>query len=220
MTDHAQIMTDKTLAQFCGRPNLEALVRVLGGRLNVIEQVISDLQEKRWIETAETVQLDGCGAIVDQSRLISKAIGVPFFGFRSQTMARGFGRARFRGRYESHLSTAKLGDPAYRKVIKSKVAKNISFGTTEETIASYINIFNADRVIISETGNATMTVDIARKLTEKDLVLIQALDLFVKPGGVGVSLRSYYELGSTFGFRNQGLKGFGSGVFAKRFKEV
>ena len=217
MTDHAQVMVDKLLAQFGSSPNLEALVRVLGGRLNVLEQVIFDLQEKRWIDTAEAVQLDGCGAIVAQPRLVSKAISLPFFGFIDQPAARGFGKARFRKRLESHLSTATLADPEYRKMIKAKVAKNISWGTTEETIASYQHIFDAPKVVITEMGNAKMRVGIARELTEGERIFAQALDLFVRPGGVGVDLRTHSDSSSTFGFRDQGLRGFGVGRFAESF---
>ncbi|WP_027936768.1 DUF2612 domain-containing protein [Anaeroarcus burkinensis] len=217
MTDHAQLMVDKLLAQFGSSPKLESLVRVLGNRLNVLEKTIAALQEKRWIDTAEAVQLDGCGAIVAQSRLVSKAIALPFFGFIDQPAARGFGKARFRGRLESHLSTATLADPEYRKMIKAKVAKNISWGTTEETIASYQHIFDAPKVVITEMGNAKLRVGIARELTEGERIFAQALDLFVCPGGVGVDLRTSFDSRRTFGFRDQGLQGFDVGKFAESF---
>lgn len=217
MTDHAQVMADKLLAQFGNSPNLEALVRVLGGRLNVLERVIADLQEKRWIETAEGVQLDGCGEIVAQPRSISSAIAIPFFGFRGQPAIRGFGKARFRRRYEPYLSSTKLQDPEYRKLIKAKVAKNISWGTTEETIASYQQIFNAPQVILTEVGNAKIRIGIARELTEGERIFAQALNLFVRPGGVGSEVRSYFTTSETFGFRDQGFQGFDAGKFAETF---
>ena len=217
MTNHAQEMVDRLLAQFGNSPNFESLVRVLGKRYNVIEQVISDLQEKRWIDTAETVQLDGCGVIVGQARLVEQAIALPFFGFADQAAARGFGKARFRERLESHLSTATLADPEYRKIIKAKVSKNISWGTTEETIASYQQIFDANKVVITEMGNAKIRVGVARELTEGERILSQALNLFVRPGGVGINLRTHFDINNTFGFRDQGLQGFDSGKFAESF---
>lgn len=217
MTDHAQAMIDRLLAQFDGSKNLEAVIRVLGNRLNVLEQVFADLQEKRWIDTSEGVQLDGCGVIVDQSRLINKAIALPFFGFQGQPAARGFGKARFRRRLESHLTTAKLADPEYRKMIKAKVAKNISLGTSEEVIASFATIFNAEKIVITELDNAKIRVGIARELTEAERVFAQAVNLFVKPGGVGIELKTHFDPGKTFGFKDQGLQGFGKGKFANTF---
>ncbi len=217
MTDHAQVMVDRLLAQFGSSPNLEALVRVLGERFNVLERVIADLQEKRWIETAEGVQLDGCGEIVAQPRTISSAIAIPFFGFYGQPAIRGFGKARFRRRYEHYLSSASLQDPEYRKLIKAKVAKNISWGTTEETISSFQQIFEAPKVVLTETGNAKMRVGIARELSEGERVFVQALDLFVRPGGVGVDIRSHFSENGTFGFRDQGFQGFDTGKFAEKF---
>lgn len=217
MSDATQLMVDRLLTQFSGKNKLENLVRAMGRRIDVIEQALADLQDKRWIDTAEGAQLDGCGAIVDQSRMISEAIALPFFGFRSQPAARGFGRARFRGRLESHLSTATLADPEYRKLIKAKVAKNISWGTTEETIASYQQIFDAPKVVLTELDNAKIRIGIARELSEGERVLAKALNLFVKPGGVGVDLKVHYNPLKTFGFKNQGLAGFGKGSFAKTF---
>lgn len=217
MSDHAQEMIDRLLAQFSSSPKLEALVRVLGERLNAVEAALNDLQEMRWIDTAEQVQLDGCGTIVDQSRLVGQAIALPFFGFSDQAAARGFGKAHFRGRLESHLSTATLADPEYRKTIKAKVSKNISWGTTEETIASYQQIFDAPKVVITEMGNAKIRVGVARELTEGERILAKALDLFVRPGGVGIDLRTHFDASGTFGFRDQGLHGFGLGKFAESF---
>lgn len=217
MTDHAQAMLNRLLVQFAGSKNLEAIICVLGNRLNKLEQVFAELQDKRWIDTAEGVQLDGCGVIVDQSRLIDKAIALPFFGFKDQPAARGFGKARFRTRLESHLTTAKLADPEYCKMIKAKVAKNISLGTSEEVIASFATIFDAQKVVLTELDNAKIRVGIARELTEAEKIFAQAVNLFVKPGGIGIELKTHFNPDATFGFKDQGLQGFGVGKFANTF---
>ncbi len=218
MIDHAEVMVSRLLAQFDGRRVIEAIVRALGEELNECETVLADLQTKRWIDTAEAVQLDGCGVIVDQSRLIDKAIAIPFFGFADQVGATGFNKARFRRRLESHLSSATLGDPEYRKFIKAKVVKNTSKGTTEEVITSFRMIFDASRVIITEmTGGPKIRVGIARKLSETEKTLAQATKLFVKPGGVQIELREHFDPDKTFGFRDQGYQGFGVGRFADQF---
>lgn len=217
MTDHAQEMVNRLLAQFEGRHNLTAVVQVLGNRLNRLNQVFVDLQEKRWIDTSEGAQLDGCGVIVDQARLVSKAIALPFFGFRDQPAARGFGKARFRRKNESYLSSANLADPEYQKMIKAKIAKNNASGLTEEIIQSFQMIFSSPRVILTELDNAKIRVGIAREMTESERIFAEAVNLFVKPGGVGIELKAYFNPENTFGFRDQGFKGFGVGRFAKRF---
>lgn len=217
LIDHAEIMLSHMFAQFENKPLFEGVMRVLGNRLNTLHHVFDDLQNKRWIDTSEGVQLDGCGVIVDQPRLISKAIALPFFGFQDQPSARGFGIARFRRKNESHLSSAKLADPEYQKMIKAKIAKNVSDGTTEEVIQSYQNIFAAPKVIITELENAKIRVGIARELTEAEIAFAHAANLFVKPGGIGIQLKAHFNPENTFGFRDQGLKGFGVGRFTKTF---
>lgn len=215
--DHGQEMLDRLLAQFEGKPRMEGLVRVLGNRLNKCEAVLIDMQEKRSIDTALGVQLDGCGVIVDQARLIDKAIALPFFGFRGQPNGRGFGKARFRQQGESARSSATLGDAEFRKIIKAKIAKNVSWGNAEEVISSFQAIFKAPRVIVSETGSATIRVGICRELNEAERILAQAMNLFVKPGGIGIQVKAHFNPASTFGFQEQGLQGFGAGKFAKNF---
>lgn len=218
MTDHAQEMLDRLLAQFDGKPRFEALIRVLGRRLNKLEQVFSALQEKRWIDTSEGAQLDGCGVIVDQSRFVRAAIAIPFFGFIHQPSTRGFSKARFLRRNEPYVSSAKLADPEYGTLIKAKIAKNTSLGTSEEVISSFQNIFNAPKVILTETGNAKVRIGIARNLLEGEILFAQAINLFVKPAGIGIALKSHFEHGKTFGFKSQGLQGFGVGKLAKTFE--
>jgi len=142
------------LSQFDGKENLTKLVTIMGDRFNVLEQVFADLRDSRWIETAEGTQLDGCGEIVAQDRLISYAIALPFFGFESQSSGRGFGKARMRHSGETYLSSAKLGDVEYRKMLKAKVFKNTSTGTAEEVITSLANIFGAAKIVITEIGGA------------------------------------------------------------------
>ncbi|MBP2638682.1 MAG: hypothetical protein H6Q72_4589 [Firmicutes bacterium] len=217
MTDHAQEMLDRLVSQFADKPYLKALITVLGDRLTALEQVFTDLKENRWLDTSEGEQLDGCGEIVDQDRLIDKAIALPFFGFESQTSGRGFGKARIRKKSESYLSSATLADAEYLKMIKAKIAKNTSQGTTEETIQSFSTVFDDAKIVITEHGNATMRVGVGRELTEAEQIFAAGVDLFVRPGGVQINIKNYFDPDTVFGFENQGYKGFGVGKFTTIF---
>lgn len=217
MTDHAQAMLDRMLSQFDGKENLTKLVTIMGNRFNVLEQVFADLRDSRWIETAEGTQLDGCGEIVAQDRLISYAIALPFFGFESQSSGRGFGKARMRHSGETYLSSAKLGDAEYRKMLKAKVFKNTSTGTAEEVITSIANIFGAAKIVITEIGGAKIRIGVGRDLTEAEITFNEAVNLMVKSGGIGIYLKSHFDPENVFGFKSQGYSGFGVGKFANTF---
>ena len=209
-------MINRLLAQFDGKKRLEGLVEVLGDSLNALENTLDDLENKRWLDKAEGVQLDGLGQIVGQSRIIPKSILLPFFGFANQPSGRGFGIARFRHINESSSTTSTLGDESYRMIIAAKIVKNTTVCTPEQIIAACAFIYGSDVVIYHETGNAKIRISIGKELTEEQKALSEALDLLPKPGGVGIEVKSTFS-GNVFGFKHQGFKGFGQGAFAKVF---
>lgn len=208
-------MQEHLIMQFKDKPNLSALLSAIGGELDALLQVFDDLEQRRWIDTGEGVQLDGIGTIVDQGRIIPKAIPVPFFAFVDQPNALAFGIGRFRDSGEAWLSSAKLNDPEYRLMLWAKVAKNTSIGTTEDTIQSLKFVFKAPIVYIFEVGNAKFVVGIGRSLTAAEVVMAKALDLTVRAGGVGILWQTHFNYDSYFGFYGQrNAKGFDIGAFA------
>ena len=76
-------------------------------------------------------------------------------------------------------------------------------------------VFNAPSVALVERGNAKISLAIGRELSDNDIVLGRALNLFIKAGGVGLEWKSQYDYDSYFGFLGQpNAKGFGDGKFS------
>lgn len=215
MTDRAASMAGHLIGQFSGKPVFAAFLAAIGGELDELDQALADLRDKRWIDTGEGVQLDGIGELVNQSRQVADAVTIPFFAFEGQTNAQGFEVGRFRDDWEGWLTSVNLGDPEYRMVLRAKIRKDTSPGTTEDTIASLRFIFDADRVVIRDCGNAKMAAAIGRRLNENELSVARALDLFVRAGGVGIVDASHFDADNYFGFYGQkDAKGFETGTFA------
>lgn len=216
--DYGHSMIDRLLMQFSNSQNFHALLNAVGAEFNLLFQAFDDLKNKRWIDTAEGVQLDGCGQIVQQDRRISQAIVIPFFGFDDQPGTTGFEQARIRNDRETYLSTATLADEEYRQMLWAKVAKNTTDGTAEDTIQSLRKLYNA-KIILAESGNATITIAIGKQLSESEIILANALNLLIVPGGVAISAKEYFIDGQTFGFedQNQGYLGFDQGILAVEF---
>ena len=81
------------------------------------------------------------------------------------------------------------------------------------TIESLKFIFNAPFVIIEEKGNAKFDIGIGRELSDNDITLARAINLFIKAGGVGVDLK-YQIPQKYFGFRGEpNAYGFEEGSF-------
>jgi hypothetical protein len=110
--------------------------------------------------------------------------------------------------------TSILDDEVYRPVLWHKIGKNTTTGTTESTIESVKFVYNAPFVTITELGDAKIGIGIGRELSDNDVVLARALDLFVRAGGVGLNFVSEIP-DNFFGFVDQtGAKGFEVGVFS------
>lgn len=215
MTDRAASMAGHLIGQFSGKPVFAAFLAAIGGELDELDQALADLRDKRWIDTGDGVQLDGIGELVNQSRQVADAVTIPFFAFEGQPNAQGFEVGRFRDNWEGWLTSVNLGDPEYRMVLRAKIRKDTSPGTTEDTIASLRFIFDADRVVIRDCGNAKMAAAIGRRLNENELSVARALDLFVRAGGVGIVDASHFDADNYFGFYGQkDAKGFETGTFA------
>lgn len=215
MSDHTESMKKHLLGQFTGKPVFEAFLTAIGGELNELEQMFTDLRDKRWIDTAEGAQLDGIGEIVNQNRQVPDAVTIPFFGFDGQPNALGFEEGRFRDSWEGWLTSVNLNDPEYRIVLRAKIRKDTSPATAEDTISSLRFIFSADRVVIRDAGNAKFNAAIGRRLNENEQSVARALDLFVRAGGVGLLQASHFDAANYFGFYGQkDAKGFEVGTFA------
>lgn len=220
-SNRTESMEKHLIGQFQGKQILHAIIESLGEELDELEQAFSDLRDKRWIDTAEGAQLDGIGTIVNQPRQIADAIQIAFFGFQEQDNALGFEQGRFRDHWETWLQSVNLSDPEYRKILWLKVFKDVSSGTAEDTIVSTRRIFDAPYVVLSEIGNAKISVGIGKVLDVNDLSIARAVDLIVRAGGVGVQGMSMFDYENYFGFLGQpNAKEFETGSFADEISVI
>ena len=211
----SESMISHLLMQFSQAVNMHIFLDALGQELDELTQALEDLQNKRWIDTGSGVQLDNIGVLIDRSREIAGSIQLEFFAFYDQPNALPFNVGRFRDTPSvEYLATSILDDETYRPVLWHKVAKDTTTGTTESTIESVKFIYDAPYVTLTELGNAKIGIGIGRELSDNDIILARALDLFIRAGGVGLDFVSEIPE-DYFGFVDQqGAKGFEVGVFS------
>lgn len=210
----AERMINHLIMQFSKSTNMRAFLVALGEELDELATALDDLQNNRWIDTGSGVQLDNIGVLIDRSRQVAGAIQLEFFGFYDQPNIQTFGIGRFRDTTSvAYTVSSVLDDESYRPVLWHKVSKDTTDGTTESTIESLKFIFNAPFVIIEEKGNAKFDIGIGRELSDNDITLARAINLFIKAGGVGVDLK-YQIPQKFFGFRGEpNAYGFEEGSF-------
>ena len=209
----AESMISHLLMQFSKSVNMQIFLNALGAELDELTKALDDLKNKRWIDTGAGVQLDNIGVLIDRSRRIEGAIQLEFFAFFDQPNALPFDVGRFRDTPAvPYTATSILDDETYRPVLWHKVSKDTTKGTAESTIESVKFIYNAPFVTLTELGNAKIGIGIGRKLTDNDIVLARALDLFIRAGGVGLDFVEEIP-DPFFGFLGQGnVQGFDVGI--------
>lgn len=68
MLDYKSIAVSRLTGQFANSPKLNAIMEAIVAPLAILENDADDLNTKRWIDSAEGAQLDGCGYIVGEQR--------------------------------------------------------------------------------------------------------------------------------------------------------
>lgn len=209
----AESMISHLLMQFSKSVNMQIFLNALGAELDELTTALEDLQNKRWIDTGSGVQLDNIGVLIDRNRQIAGSIQLEFFAFYDQPNALPFNVGRFRDTPAvPYTATSVLDDETYRPVLWHKVSKDTTKGTAESTIESVKFIYQAPFVTLTELGNAKIGIGIGGELTDNDIVLARALDLFIRAGGVGLDFVEEIP-DPFFGFLGQGnVQGFDVGI--------
>jgi hypothetical protein len=202
------------LIQFEGKPYVKEVVTAIFEPLDMLAKAYEDLRTKRGVETAEGKQLDGVGEIVGVSREIPQGVYLSYFGFREQPAGRGFGQARMRRAGDPIAYSAYAPDSEFRQMIKAKIRLNNSFGSSEDIIAATREIFMAPAARVKDMGNATAQLWIGRPAAPDKTPYAFYSKLIPRAAGVRL-IPIFFSAENAFGFREQGLKGFGVGIMAR-----
>lgn len=224
--DYLDIARGRVTQQFKDKPNFDKLLRTWLKDPEDLQNTLSDIDDMKFIDKAEGVQLDNIGAIVGQPRLLVDADLIAFFGFQGKSISRSYGSlddpsegGRWKGLEEETTGNIELSDKEYRLFIKAKIIRNRADATTESVIESIKFLFQASKVHLLEGESpACYRVAIGSKLSqqEKNLVKYSYQDgvertLLVKPAGVCFKNFSEFDPDNFFGFEGVvGAKGFGN----------
>lgn len=192
--DHEQLAISRLATQFKESTNLIAYITALLKEANTLEAVFCSIIEDRTISNATGATLDIIGEIVGQPRELVDATLFSYFGFAPNLVAESFGTVtdpgvggRFRELNEPSSGVRVLTDTEYRLFILNKITTNYTIPTPENVISILKMVLNNPMVTITETGNASYTVEFDRVLTLNEKALLLQTDLIPKPAGVKVT---------------------------------
>lgn len=205
--NHKELAISRLATQFRESTNLISYIRALLIEADTLEQVFCDLLEKRWIDTAEGIQLDILGAIVGQTREFIDAEIFDYFGFDDNIQAQSFGSiedasigGRFRFISEVTTGIRQLSDDEYRLFIRARISRNTTSSTPEDIIAQIRYIFNSPLVLLVD-GDTFYEVSIGRKLSLNEKSILSDTDIIPKTAGVGVGYVTEFDTSDFFGFQ-------------------
>lgn len=205
--DHKELAVSRLATQFRESTNLIAYIKALLIETDTLEQVFCDLLEKRWIDTAEGVQLDILGAIVGQSREFVDAEIFDYFGFADNPQAQSFGTlidtgigGRFRIIGEAITGIRQLTDDEYRKFIRARITRNSTKSTPEDIIAQLRFIFESPLILFVD-GDTNYEVSIGRVLTLNEKSILTNTDIVPKTAGVRATYVTEFDSSNFFGFQ-------------------
>lgn len=216
--NHKELAISRLATQYRDSVKLIAYIQSLLYEADTIEQVFKDLLEKRWVETAEGVNLDILGSIVGQTREFIDAEIFEYFGFADNPIAQSFGSVNdpgLGGRFieigESTTGTRLLSDNEYRTFIKARIVRNNTSSTPEDIISQLRYLFDSPLVLIREGLKASYEISIGRGLSLNEKSIIEQTDIVPKTAGVTATYVSEFNSEDFFSFKGvPGSDGFGS----------
>ena len=215
--DHLDLAESRLATQYRESTNLITYIRALLSEANTLEQVLRDLINLRWIDTATGINLDILGSIVGQRRTFIGAELFGYFGFAINAESGSFGTVynpeigdRFRSAYESATGVRNLNDGEYRLWIRARIAKNRTRSTPEDIISQLKLILNCNQILFVD-GNTEYFVSIGKILSGDEKSILFNTDIIPKTAGVKANYIVQYDYDSFFSFLGvPNSAGFGS----------
>jgi hypothetical protein len=131
------------------------------------------------IETGETLEV--IGRIVGAPRPILRAAEFDVFGYAGNDSYTNYNVAPYIG--DGEAIDAPLNNDLYRKLVKAKIARNISDGTADSIIQLVEIITGVKVTALICNGDKSFDIGIASPLDNTTLYLIENLDLIPRPQG-------------------------------------
>jgi len=173
---------DRIYAQYRNKPKAVAWYRITPEIAGQLETVYNSIRLSYNIDHATFDQLDVLGRIVVIDR--SYEAGVIFETTDWGGVDSQFGGTDSMFTAPSGITNATLSDEIFRKLIKSKIAKNNSDATIDSIITALEFITGDTQIRVIDPEDMTFTIEFGMELTPVDRMLLTSFNIVPKPQGV------------------------------------
>lgn len=136
------------------------------------------------VDTVTDEMLDVIGRIVGVPRPILRAAEFDVFGYQGNDSYNNYNIAPYIG--DGEAIDAPLNNDLYRKLIKAKIARNISDGTADSIIQLLEIIIGVKVTALVSNGDKSFDIGVASELDNTTLYLIENFDIIPRPQGTRI----------------------------------
>lgn len=149
-----------------------------------VERPLDEIYGSYDVDTVSGEMLDIIGRIVGVARPILRDAEFDVFGYAGNDSYTNYNIAPYIG--DGEAIDAPLNNDLYRKLIKAKIARNISDGTADSIIQLVEIIIGVKVTALVDNGDKSFDLGVASQLDNTTLYLIENFDLIPRPQGTRI----------------------------------
>jgi hypothetical protein len=146
-----------------------------------LEAPLSQVYGSYDVDTVSGEMLDVIGRIVGAPRPILRAADFDVFGYAGNDSYTNYNVAPYIG--DGEAVDAPLNNDLYRKLVKAKIARNISDGTADSIIQLIEIIVGVKVTALVDNQDKSFDIGIAEPIDNTTMYLIENFDLIPRPQG-------------------------------------
>lgn len=182
--DHSERAKSRIISQYRGKQNFQRWVEILPTLANkYLESALQILYRSYDVDEAEDELLDIIGRIVGVPRPILRTTPTEVFGYEGNDRYTNYNVAPYIGASSENVDSP-LNNDLYRKLVKAKIARNISDGTYDSIIQLTEFILGFKVTALVDNGDMSFRLGFEREPDAGTAFLINNFDIIPRPQGV------------------------------------
>ena len=183
--DHVERAKSRIINEYRGKNRMVRWVTIAPEISNDrVERPLDQIYGSYDVDTATGEMLDIIGRIVGVARPILRDAEFDVFGYAGNDSYTNYNIAPYIG--DGEAIDAPLNNDLYRKLIKAKIARNISDGTADSIIQLVEIIIGVKVTALVDNGDKSFDLGVASQLDNTTLYLIENFDLIPRPQGTRI----------------------------------
>lgn len=183
--DHIARAKKRIINQYRGKQRMTRWLTLTPAIANEkLEQPISQIYSAYDVDSVTGEDLNVIGRIVGVPKPILRGAAYDVFGYAGNDNYTNYNIAPYIG--DGAAVDAPLNNDLYRKLIKAKIARNVSDGTSDSIIKLLEVVIGVKVTALNSNGDKSFDIGIASELDNTTQFLLENFDLIPRPQGTRI----------------------------------